>query len=296
VADGKIADSRLFFFHRQASDNCDLSTPEGIKAAVIEASGPAAEWSDIDGIVEQWRDPTSDKTYLERVWLNRLVRSSERAFDVVRWKELARPDFVPPDGEMITLGFDGSRYSDATALVGVHIASGHMWLLGLWEKPENIDNWEVPVDEVTMAVDAAFERWDVWRMYADPPYWETHIAQWAGTYGDKRVLEWWTNRTKATAYAVKSFANAIMAGELTHDGSQGLTRHIGNAVRRVLNLRDENGVPLWTIYKERPDSPHKIDACVAAILALEARNDAVAAGIGSGMSVYEDAEKELLVL
>ncbi|OQA37831.1 MAG: hypothetical protein BWY56_00627 [Acidobacteria bacterium ADurb.Bin340] len=31
VAEGKIEDSRLFFFHRQASDIHDLSTPEGVR-------------------------------------------------------------------------------------------------------------------------------------------------------------------------------------------------------------------------------------------------------------------------
>src|SRR4030067_690947 len=93
VAGGAIKDSRLFFFPRQAGDEHDLTTPEGVRAAVIEASGPVAEWSDIDNIVEQWRDPTADKSYLERVWLNRLVRSSERAFDMERWDELADPGY-----------------------------------------------------------------------------------------------------------------------------------------------------------------------------------------------------------
>ncbi len=142
VADGKIADSRLFFFHRQASDKHDLTTPDGIRAAVIEASGPVAEWSDIDGIIEQWRDPTADRTYLERVWLNRLVRSSERAFDAMRWKELARPDFVVPDGDLITLGFDGARYYDATAIIATHVQSGYQWVVGIWERPAHIQGKE----------------------------------------------------------------------------------------------------------------------------------------------------------
>lgn len=289
VADGKITDSRLFFFHRQASDAHDLSTEAGVRAAVIEASGPVAEWSDIDGIVEQWRDPTADRTYLERVWLNRLVRSSERAFDVVRWRELADGEFVPPDGDRVTLGFDGARYHDATALVGTHIETGYVWLVGLWEHPQGIEEWEVPADEVEMALADAMARWDVWRMYCDPPYWETYVAKWAGQYGTERVMEWWTNRMKAVAYAIKSFHNAMMSGEISHDGNPHLTRHIGNACRRVLNLRDEQGLPLWTIYKERPDSPHKIDGAMAAVLAWEARCDALAAGIGQRRrSVYED--------
>lgn len=286
VHDGKIADSRLFFFHRQASDAHDLTTPAGVRAAVLEASGPVASWSDIDGIVEQWQDPTADRTYLERVWLNRLVRSADRAFDAEQWKVLAQPQEIP-DGELITLGFDGSRYNDATGLVATHIKTGYQWVVGVWEHPHGLDSWEVPVNEVDAAVAEAFRRWDVWRMYADPPYWETWVAKWAGVFGTERVLEWWTNRTKAMAYAIKSFANAIVSGDLTHDGSAAYARHIGNAVRKVLTLRDDTGAQLWTIYKERPDSPHKIDLAVAGVLSWEARCDAIADGVGID-SIYED--------
>jgi phage terminase large subunit-like protein len=288
VAGGAISDSRLFFFHRQASDDHDLATPEGVRAAVVEASGPAAAWSDVDGICEQWRDPTSDKTFLERVWLNRLVRASERAFDVEQWRTLADPDYTPQPGSLITLGFDGARWHDSTALVATEIATGFQWLVRLWEQPENIELWEVPAGEVSAAVDEALSTYQVWRMYCDPPYWETQVAEWAGKYGDKRVVEWWTNRQKQMAYAIKGFNTAVTSGDLLHDGHPHLSRHVGNAVRRYLNLRDENGQPLWTIYKERPDSPHKIDAAMAAILSWEARSDALAAGVGLvKMSVYE---------
>jgi len=288
VAGGKIQDSRLFFFHRQASDEHDLSTPEDIRAAVIEASGPVAEWSDIDGICEQFRDPTADQTYLRRVWLNQIVRASERAFDITRWDALADTDYLPADGEMITLGFDGARWHDATALVGTEIATGFQMLLGLWEKPENIEEWEVPADVVNEVVAEAFDRWDVWRMYCDPPYWESIVSEWAGKYGDKRVVEWWTNRPKQMAYAIKAFDTAITSGDLLHDGNPHLARHIGNAVRRILKIRDEEGKPLFTIYKERTDSPHKIDGAMAAILSWEARGDALTAGIGVRReSVYE---------
>lgn len=288
VAGGAIQDSRLFYFHRQASEEHDLSTPEDIRAAVIEASGPVAEWSDIDGICEQFRDPTVDTAYLRRVWLNQLVRASERAFDVKRWDALADPDYIPADGSRITLGFDGARWHDATALVGTEISTGFEMLLGLWEKPENIEEWEVPADVVNDVVAEAFDRWDVWRMYCDPPYWESTVSEWAGKYGEKRVIEWWTNRPKQMAYAIKAFDTAITSGDLLHDGNQHLARHIGNAVRRILRLRDEEGKPLWTIYKERSDSPHKIDAAMAAILSWEARGDALAAGVGvKQTSVYE---------
>ncbi len=286
VAAGVASDSRLFFFHRQAGDQHDLTTPEGVRAAVLEASGPVAEWSDIEGIVEQFSDPTADRTYLERVWLNRLVRSAERAFDAERWKGLADPAHVVPDGACITLGFDGSRYWDATALVGTEVATGYQWLVGLWQRPPRVEDWEVPVDQVEAAMADAFARWQVWRLQADPPRWETSIRDWAGRFGSDRVIEWWTTRQRQMGQAVAAYAGAIAAAEVRHSGDRQFAEHIGNAVRRPLSMRDDQGVPLWTIQKEREDSPHKIDAAVAAILSWDARTRALAAGALTQQNVW----------
>ncbi|KKL71690.1 hypothetical protein LCGC14_2092390 [marine sediment metagenome] len=284
VAEGKLTDSRLFFFHRQASDGHDLTTEKGVREAVIEASGPAAEWSDIEGIVEQWRDPTSDRNYLERVWLNRPVTLSSRAFNGAKWKKLARPDYVVPPGSPIVLGFDGSRREDSTALVGTEIMTGFQWLIGLWEKPLGLAgaDWSVPGAEVDAAVELCFERWKVWRMYADPWGWGSELSNWASRWGtgkDGKVWEWRTNRWSITASIVQNYAVAIETGEITHDGNEDFRRHIGNACRRTLSIRDSDGVPLWVVTKERPDSPKKMDVAMAAILSWEARQDAVAAGM-----------------
>lgn len=289
VVEGRLDDTRLFFFHRQASDDHDLSSKKGIREAVLEASGPVAKWSDIDGIVEQWSDPTADKAYLERVWLNRLVRASDRAFDFQRWQELGRTGYVVPKGAQVTIGFDGSRYNDSTALVATEIASGYQWLLGLWEKPLGVERWEVPELEVEATVAQALKWWKVWRVYADPPYWETAVARWQGQFGEERVISWPTVRTRKMADAVRSYAGAIAAGDLSHDSDARLSRHIANSFRRNITLRDEKGETMWVIYKERPDSPNKIDAAMAAILSWEARRDALTLGVVSrARSVYED--------
>lgn len=290
VVDGRTKDASLFFFHRQAGDSHDLATAEGIRAAVVEASGPVAGWSDLDGIVDQWNDPTADRAYLERVWLNRLVRSSDRAFDAVRWRDLARSEYTPPLGALITLGFDGARYNDATALIATSVETGHQWVVGIWERPLNVPEWEVPEDQVEAALADAFYRWNVWRLYADPPYWETQVARWAGEYGDERVYQWKTNRNTPMAAAVRAYANAIQAGEVSHDGNPTFARHIGNACRRMLPTRDDQGIQQWVIYKERQDSPHKIDAAMAGCLSWEARRDALAAGLLVGLNYYETAD------
>ncbi len=287
MSEGAVEAAQLFFYHRQASEIHNLATAKGLRDAVMEASGPAAEWSDIESIIAMFGDPTSDRAYIRRVWLNQLVRSSDKAFDIERWKELEDSDFVVPDGELIVLGFDGSRSNDATALVATGVASGYQWPVGVWERPYNITDWEVPSAEVDEAVAAAYERWDVWRMYCDPPYWEGWVSAWAGRYGDKRVIEWWTNRTNQMAYALKAFETAINTGEISHSGDATLTRHIGNAHKRYLKRLDDEGKPLWWIQKERSDSPYKIDACMAAVLSWEARGDAVTAGATGGKSIYE---------
>lgn len=153
----------------------------------------------------------------------------------------------------------------------------------------------MPDDEVEAAVDIAFRTWNVWRMYCDPPYWETQVATWSGRYGEKRVIAWYTNRMKQMAYAIQSFNNAIKANELSHSGDPRYSRHIGNAVRKKLNMVNEKGEPLWVIYKERADSPLKIDAAMAGILSWQARSDALTAGAATdGRSVYE--ERGMLIL
>lgn len=278
VVKGEKKDARLFFFHRQASDRHDLEAAEGLRAAIIEASGPAAEWSDIEGIAEQFDDPTADRSFLERVWLNRPTSGGAKAFDLAKWDALAVPDYQPASGALITLGFDGARFNDATALVGCDVEEGCLFLLGLWERPSNVNEWEVPAAEVKAVVASAFATWEVWRFYCDPPFWDGTVDDWAGEYGEERVVKWWTNRIRPMGDAVRALHGAIEAGELSHDGDSDLRRHIGNAYRKNLRVRDDEQRPLWGIQKERPDSPRKMDAAMAGILAWEARGDAIAAG------------------
>lgn len=277
IADGRAKDSTLFYFHRQASDEHDLTTEEGARAAVIEASGPSASWRDIESIVALWRDPTTDRAYWERVWCNRLVKSGNQAFDVEMWRSLVRKNPVLP-GDLITIGFDGAQLHDSTAIVCTHVETGYQWVAGLWECPFGRDEWQVPADEVDEVIADLFERYEVWRMYADPPYWQSWISAWRGRYGEDLVVPWLTNRRKQMAYALESFATAITTGSICHDGDDRLTRHLANARRFDLPSRDEDGKPLWLIRKERSDSPHKIDAAMAAVLSWEARNDAIASG------------------
>lgn len=277
---GEVPNPRLFFFHRQADPKWDLNDRDQRIEAVREASGIAEEWSDIEGIAAQWDDPDADKGYLERAWTNRPVKGEGRAFDSDRWKSLTDAAHRCPKGALITVGFDGSRHWDATAIVATEVASGFQWLVQAWARPDLPPGvaWEVPLNEVEAAVGDLFSTYDVWRFYADPSKWQGPLAAWAGQYGDKRVLAWEPTRTITQAKALRSYLSAMTARELTHSGDPTLTAHIGNAHKRYLPQRDEDGSPLWIIQKERPNSPHKIDAAQAACWSWAARLEAIAAG------------------
>lgn len=281
VDEGRARDARLFFFHRQAGDEHDLSTEEGARAAVIEASGPTAAWRDIDAIVELWRDPTTDRAYWERMYCNRMVKAAARAFDARQWDSLASPDYHIPEGALVTLGFDGAVFFDGTGLVATEVETGHQEVVGAWEQPFGPTgmDWQVPEEEVDDAVAAAMQRWNVWRLYCDPPYWEGWVARWVGQYGAQRVVEFRTTRTTVMSRVLRAFQTAIQTGQLSHDGNAVLARHIGNAYKQELRQLDEQGRPYWYIRKERHDSPNKIDLAMAAVLSWEARNDALSSGV-----------------
>lgn len=288
VHEGRIKDAQFFYYHRQASEEHKLEDEQDVRVAVVEASGPdAAKWRDIDAIVELWRDPTTDRTFFDRVYCNRLVKASQKAFDAEEWKPLARKGYQVAKGTLITLGFDGAMFHDSVGLVGTEIETGYQFVLGAWECPYRKKDWQAPVEEIEEAVEAAFEQYDVWRLYADPQYWLSYTAKWAGVYGKEKIVEWYTNRYNQMCYAIEAFDTAIKSKELSHDGNKILGRHIANAFKHELNRRDEQGKRLWVVRKERGDSPNKIDLAMAAILSWRARLDAVALGVKT-RSAYED--------
>jgi len=211
------------------------------------------------------------------------------AFDMESWRTNTRQGQRIPDGSLVTLGFDGSRGSqdpksvpDHTGLVATDVRTGHQVPIGHWDPAAY--GGMIPRDLVDIAVDDAFSRFDVWRLYADPPGWDSEISAWRAKYGETRVIEWFTWRERQMGYACSNYATAIATGELTHAGDPDLTAHVGHAHKRMLNIRDDKGDRMWTIGKERDGGQLKIDLAVCGVISWEARMDAIAAGAGDDMS------------
>ncbi len=290
IGRGEVEEPELFYFHREAGPDHDLSTLAGRIEAVREASGPAvAAWSDLRGIAKQWDRKGADMRYLERVWLNRWTQAEAQAFDAKRWRDdLARPGQSIPPGESVSLGLDGSKWKDTTALVATSLRTKLQQVVGLW-MPEDFGEDGIPAAEVEAAVDAAFARWNVTRLYGDPAFgWDSVLSNLGGKHGPKRALLFYTDarNLRRTATACRNFASAIKSGDVTNDGDDVFARHVGASQKRDIRMIDDEGVPLWVIEKERHDSPNKIDIAMAAVLSYQAALDSIHAGEAQSTEAY----------
>lgn len=181
----------------------------------------------------------------------------------------------PEPGTAVALGFDGSDFDDWTALKAETIDGlvftpryGAGGLPTIWNPAEWPDA-RVPRTEVHEAVAEVFGRFEVSRMYCDPPRWETDVDLWAGEYGEDRVIEWPTYRPKQMHEALERFVTDMQAGRITHDGCPITTAHMLNARKLTRGGRYVIG---------KPNAHQKIDAAMATALAHEARADAITAG------------------
>lgn len=288
IESGEISDPQMFYFHREAGPGFDLEVQAERVAAVSEASGPVGEYGpgQFESIARQWERPKADLAYLERVWLNRWVKSGRQAFDMKAWGSLNTADPIAP-GSLVAAGFDGARFRDATALVITEIDTGVQQVWDLWERPLDAEEWEVPADEVDDSVERLFAEMDVWRLYCDPPYWTETVKKWAGKRPD-RVIEWFTQRKAQMAQSLRRYREAISAGEVTWSPgvryADDFTRHMAAAGRNNVNLYDDDGTRLFILSKIHPD--RKFDAAMAAALSWECRLDAIASGAQSSGPAY----------
>ena len=246
--------------------NYSAPTSDPTNIAAMKLANPAS-WVTEEYLARQAANPELNASQV--LQLHGCVWSAGEDAWMARapWLARAATDIVVAEGEEISLGFDGSQFDDATVLEGCRISDGHIFTLGVWQKPEalGVGQWEVDRQAVENLVQATFQRYRVRRMLCDPWEWWTEISRWQERWGE-RVIVFRTDRRPTMAAAVDRFSSAVHAEELTHDDHPRLTEHVLNARKLV-----RQGT--ITLRKDRADSPRKIDAAIAAILAFEARAD-----------------------
>lgn len=301
IREGKARDDGLYYDHREAPPETDMTDRISLLSGLSYTYGDSADANgghvDLDTIVATIWDPSTDPQTARADFLNQITHASDSWITQPEWAGVAAPDRVVSPSDEVVLGFDGSRrrsrgVTDATALVGCRVSDGHLFLLGCWEQPDGPfgADWQVPTVEVLAAVEDAFRDYRVVGMYADPAKWESHVAAWEAKHGRRlkvkasanHPIEWWMTGGRSTyiVRALEKFRSSVTDGELTHDGTSVLTRHILNARRR----ESRSGIQ---IMKEHPESSRKIDAAIAAVLAWQCRVDAMAKGLGKKKSARQ---------
>lgn len=180
----------------------------------------------------------------------------------------------PAEGTPICLGFDGSDVDDWTAIRGetmdgLSFTPRFGGQPTLWNPAEWPDH-RIPRAVVTDAVAALFDRFEVARMYCDPPGWQSEIDAWAAKHGDEHVVRWETYRPAQMSAALERFVTDLRTGTLHHDGCPLTGAHVANAVK----MPRKND----TYVLAKASRTQKIDAAMATVLAHEAAADARVAG------------------
>jgi hypothetical protein len=273
ILEGRMADIGFMYDSIEAHPKTPLSAL-ALRIVIPKIRGDAV-WLNVDSIIQSVMDATIAPSRSRRMWLNQIVAEEDAIYGPAEWDPLLDDSKVLKPNDEIVLGFDGGKSSDATALIALRVRDMCAFVLGVWEKPDGPqgEDWTVPRSAVDSEVHEAFRLFDVKAFFADVALWESYIADWSETYGaglavsspsGKDAIGWdMRGSQKGVTMAHERLMRSIFDAKLAHDGDLTLRRHVLNARRRTNNYGISFG-------KESKDSPRKIDAYAALMLAHEA--------------------------
>jgi hypothetical protein len=273
ILEGRMADIGFMYDSIEAHPKTPLSAV-ALRIVIPKIRGDAV-WLNVDSIIQSVMDATIAPSRSRRMWLNQIVAEEDAIYGPAEWDPLLDDSKVLKPNDEIVLGFDGGKSSDATALIALRVRDMCAFVLGVWEKPDGPqgEDWTVPRSAVDSEVHEAFRLFDVKAFFADVALWESYIADWSETYGaglsvsspsGKDAIGWdMRGSQKGVTMAHERLMRSIFDAKLAHDGDLTLRRHVLNARRRTNNYGISFG-------KESKDSPRKIDAYAALMLAHEA--------------------------
>ena len=299
---GMAKDEGLLYDHREAPGSTDITDHDslltGLRIAYGDSSGHAdgcvlhdppcdPGHVDLERLISTIWDPAQDSQQSRSDFLNQITHASDSWLSSPAWKAIYEEDVMVEPGTEIVMGFDGSRgrnrgNPDATALIGCRVSDGLLFEIGVWEARRGERDWVAPLLDVDLTVDMAMNRWKVLSFQGDPTGWTETFARWEARYTRRlkvkatkqsAIAAWPRGKDSRVSDYVETFRQMVMNGELRHDGSVALTRHVLNARRRATRTG-------YLLYKSFPDSPDKIDSAYAAVMAVKARTDCLAQGYG----------------
>lgn len=255
LAVSRLRGARMLVFNHEAP----TTDPHDVKA--MKLANPAS-WIKEEFLARQAQNP--ELTDAQVLQLHGCVWAAAETTWIApdAWRSCVSERKLQPK-ERVVLGFDGSDRRDTTQLVACTL-DGFVTVLNSWQRPAGAsDDWRIPRPQVHSAVERAFETYDIVELAADPPGWYSEIDEWQARFGEQAIsLEFETRQPKRMAPACERFREAVLEHRLSHDGGQVLGEHVGNSVA----VETPFGV---VITKDHRDSPRKIDAAVAAVIAFD---------------------------
>lgn len=197
----------------------------------VKAANPASFITE-ETLAHKRGRPTMTLSHWRRFTCNLATRKESAAITEAEWYE-ARVDETIPAGESIWLGLDVAWKWDTTAAVPLWWRDNDFRLLGpatILEPPR--DGNSLNPHRVEEALRAIHERNPVYTVVMDTSKAE-QLAEWIREELGCDVVD----RAQTNSLAVmdfQRFTEALRNGWLKHTGDAGLTRHVLNAIARVL--------------------------------------------------------------
>jgi phage terminase large subunit-like protein len=197
---------------------------------------------------------------------NQWVSSALSWLPTGSWEELQGDSTITPDDEII-LGFDGSFSGDCTVIVAATVPKDdepiRLQLVKVWEKnvDEDGDDWRVDIADVeNTIIDYCQKHPKVREVACDPFRWQRSMM----VLEEKGlpIVEYPSTSPRRMVASCAKFYDMVMDKQLVHSGDPVLSRHLQNAIVKSDNIGPR-------IVKESRNSPRKIDAAVAAVIAVD---------------------------
>ena len=216
----------------EASDRHDLTTKEGVRAAILEASPNNGQLYDVESRVEDFFDPTTPRYEAERYFLNRWTEADEESWlDALppgHWHDLGDTKWEIPQGAEVVLSVDSAIRNDSIAVGATTVLPdgriGHQSMIFPGGGEDRHD-----MIEVTEFIIWCCTLWEVKRIVYDPAYFELP-AQMLEERGLPMLAM--PQSYERMAPACHHLFELVADKQLVHDGQADLARHAASAVWR----------------------------------------------------------------
>lgn len=257
VTTGEVGDPSFYFawWEPRAGAQADHQDPK-VWAEANPGYGDIVSADDFGATVARTAE-SEFRTKRTNVW----VTSSSAALPHGAWGRLAAPTrHVGPDVPRVLMA-DGSWSGDSTGIVCISIEERpHLWVVDLWERPDNDRGWRVPVADVEQSLRSSARSAPVLEIGMDPFRWQRsmQVLEQEGL----PMLEYNMASAERMTKAWKTFLDAVMDRQFTHSGDPRLARHID---AMVLKLDAKGARPV----KDSKSGGRHIDLGVCAVAGIE---------------------------